>query len=98
MHRRASFTMLKIYAICFPFLGAFFMMEEIHMGVGLNVPAMVVNMIHSWVLQVPPIYILTQMMGYDQTAIWAAIANSVLISTIMFYFYYRRGKWLTVKV
>ncbi len=91
-------TMLRIYAVAFPFLGAFLMMEEIHMGVGLNVPAMVVNIIHAWPLQVLPIFVLTQVYSFDQDAIWYTIAASVLVSTAMFYVYYRRGRWLTVKV
>ena len=61
-------------------------------------PAMIVNIIHAWPMQVLPIWIATQHMGFDQTAIWCIIANSVLVSTAMFYVYYRKGRWLTVKV
>jgi putative MATE family efflux protein len=90
--------MLRILAIGFPFLGAFLMMEEIHMGVGLNTPTMIMSIIHGWGFQVVPIYILTQVMGFDQDAIWWAIAGSLALGCTVFYQYYRRGRWLTHKV
>ena len=91
-------TMLKIMALGLPFFGAYLMVGEIHMGVGLNTPAMVMDIIHAWVLQVGPILILTNLMGFDQTAIWWTIAAAGTVSSVAFYFYYQRGRWLTVKV
>jgi len=91
-------SMLRIFAISFPFLGAFFMMEEIHMGVGLNTPTMVMNIIHSWALEVGPIVLVTSILGYTQDAIWWIISLATIVSSLGFYLYYRRGRWLTVKV
>lgn len=90
--------LLEIFAVSFPFLGAMLMMEEIHMGVGLNMPAMIMNIIHSWPLQVLPIFILTQFYDFGQIAIWWTMVASAVASTIGFYFYYRRGRWLTHQV
>lgn len=90
--------MLKIFSYCFPFFGAFIMIEEIHMGVGLNTPTMIVDIIHSWGFQVLPILILIQVFGYGQTAIWWALTCAGMISSIGFYIYYRRGRWLKQKV
>lgn len=91
-------TMLRVFAIGFPFLGAFFMVEEVHMGVGLNSPAMVINVVYAWVFQVLPIYWLTQYMGYDQVSIWISISVAGAAASVLFYVYYLRGRWLTVKV
>jgi Na+-driven multidrug efflux pump len=91
-------VMLRIFASGFPFLGAFLMMEEIHIGVGLNTPTMVMSIIHAWVFQAFPIYLLTQLWDFEVTAIWWTICLSLVISSIMFYFYYRRGRWMTVQV
>jgi Na+-driven multidrug efflux pump len=91
-------TMLKIFALAFPFLGAFFMMEEVHVGVGMNSPAMVMNILYAWPLQVLPIYIFTQVMHLDVAAIWWTIGASFVVGTTLFYFYYRRGRWMTVSV
>ena len=89
---------LQIFAFSFPFFGAFIMLEEIHAGVGLNTPAMIVNIVHSWGFQVLPIIILVQVFGFGQTAIWWALACAGMISSIGFYIYYRRGRWLQQKV
>ncbi|MBD3333168.1 MATE family efflux transporter [candidate division GN15 bacterium] len=90
--------MLRILALGFPFLGGFLMMEEIHMGVGLNTPTMIMAIIHGWILQALPMYILTQVMGFNQDAIWWAASGSLFLGCVIFYQYYRRGRWLTHQV
>ncbi len=91
-------TMLEIFAIGFPFYGAFIMIEEIHMGVGLNMPTMVFNIIHAWVLEVIPIYFLTQYYNFTQAAIWWTISLAGIVTATAYYIYYKRGRWLTNKV
>jgi len=91
-------TLMRIFAIGFPFIGAFLMMEQIYTGVGLNTPAMIVNAGQAWVIQVPVIYIVTHILGYGQNAIWWTLSGSMIIACVSFYFYYRRGQWLDVKV
>jgi putative MATE family efflux protein len=91
-------SMLRIFAIGFPFLGVFHMINNIHAGVGLNSPAMAVNLIHAWALELLPVYFLTVYFGFDQRAIWWAISVAGAISASLFYWYYRRGRWLTVRV
>lgn len=91
-------SMLRIFAIGFPFLGVFHMLNNIHAGVGLNSPTMAVNLIHAWALELLPVYFLTVHLGFNQMAIWWSICLAGVISAILFYAYYRRGKWLTVRV
>jgi putative MATE family efflux protein len=91
-------TMLRIFAIGFPFLGAFLMIEEVHTGVGQNSPAMVFNLIHSWLLVIVPVLILTQYLGLREEAIWWVVSLAGAVSAGLFYVYYRRGRWLTVTV
>jgi len=90
--------MLKIFALGFPFLGVLLMLEEIHLGVGFNTPAMVVNIIHSWALEVVPIYFFTTYYGFSEIAIWWIISGAGLITSSLFFIYYQRGRWLTYKV
>lgn len=90
--------MLRIWAIGFPAFGAFIMLEQIHSGVGLNTPYMIIAVIHGWVFQVLPAMVATNLLGFDQTAIWWALCMSGVLSAIIFYVYFRRGRWLTVKV
>jgi putative MATE family efflux protein len=91
-------TLLRIFAVGFPFIGMYIMMEEIYTGVGLNIPAMIVNTGNSWGLQIPSIYILTQIFNFNQNAVWWSMAVSSMICGFAFYLYYRRGQWLNVKV
>ncbi|MDD3731027.1 MAG: MATE family efflux transporter [candidate division Zixibacteria bacterium] len=91
-------TLLRIFALGFPFIGAFIMMEEIHLGVGLNTPAMILTIIHSWGMQVLPILIVTELLGLGSSAVWWVLSISILVSANIFYQYYRRGKWLTIKL
>ncbi|MCK4573974.1 MAG: MATE family efflux transporter, partial [candidate division Zixibacteria bacterium] len=91
-------TMLQVLAIGFPFIGLFIMLEEIHVGVGLNTPPMVFNIIHAWLFEVIPIFILTKYFGFDQDIIWWVIVIALVLTSSIFYQYYRQGRWLTIKV
>ena len=91
-------TLLRIFAIGFPFIGAFIMLEEIHLGVGLNTPAMFITIIHSWGFQVLPIVIVSKLLGYGENAVWWIFAVAIIVSSNIFYQYYRRGKWLTIRI
>lgn len=90
--------LLRIFALGFPFFGAYIMLESIHTGVGLNTPYMIIATIHSWGFQVLPAVIATQLFNFDETAIWLALTISGIISSTIFYFYYRRGRWMTIQV
>jgi putative MATE family efflux protein len=91
-------TLLRIIALGFPAYGVFIMVEEIHVGVGLNTPIMIFDLIHSWALQVGPVFIVTTVLRLDCQTVWWIITVSSFITSGMGYAYYRRGRWLTVKV
>ncbi len=91
-------TLLRIMSIGFPFFGMLIMLEQIHGGVGMNMPVMIVVGIHGWLLQVLPIMLLVKVFDLGQTAVWWTFAGSGIVSSLGFYIYYRRGKWLTHKV
>ena len=91
-------TLIRIIAVAFPAVGAFLMLENIHMGVGLNKPTMVISVIHSWILQVLPIVIAINFLGAGQTTVWWLLAQAAWTSATVFYIYYRRGRWLTIRV
>lgn len=90
--------LLRILAISFPFIGIFLTLENIYVGVGMNTPAMVVSVGHSWLLQIPAIFVLTKLLNFDQTGVWWAMTVTISISSSAFYLYFRRGQWLNVKV
>jgi len=74
------------------------MIEMIYSGVGENRPAMITTIIYAWVLQVPVIFVTTQLLNLNQQAIWWSITFASIVSSIGFYLYFKRGKWLAVKV
>jgi len=90
--------MLRILAVGFPFMAVMLMIEEIHTGVGLNTPAMVIQVINAWLLEIVPVVVLTQYLEYSEVVIWWVISGAAAISAAAFYLYYRRGRWLTVQV
>ncbi len=89
---------LKIVAVGLPFFGAYITLEQIHSGVGLNMPYMIFSMIHAWGFQVVPALIVTKVLHFDETAVWWVLTCSGMFTSTLFYLYYRRGRWLTVKV
>lgn len=91
-------NLLRILAFSLPFMGALMMIEYVHTGVGLNSPAMVVNIINSWFLQVLPIFIIREFLNGGELAVWWVMMLAGAVSACLFYAYYRRGRWLTVRV
>jgi LPXTG-motif cell wall-anchored protein len=59
---------------------------------------MTFNIIHAWVLEVPAVYVLTRLLGYDQTAVWWAISGAAVVSAGAYYLYFRRGRWIYAEV
>jgi len=90
--------LLRILAIGFPFLGFHLMIENVYTGVGENRPAMMFNIIHSWLLEVPAIYVSTQVIGLSEVAVWWSISGATAVSALAYFMYFRNGKWLHVKV
>ncbi|MBD3236660.1 MAG: MATE family efflux transporter [Candidatus Eisenbacteria bacterium] len=90
--------MMRIFSLGFPFIGLYITLENVFGGVGENRPAMIANIIHSWVLEVPAVYACTKLLGWSQTAVWWSIVAAGTIIATIFYSYYRRGSWLHVKV
>ncbi len=91
-------NLLRVLAIGFPFLGFHLMIENVYTGVGENRPAMMFNIIHSWMLEVPAIYVSTQLLGLNEVAVWWSISCATAVSAIAYFMYFRNGKWLHVKV
>jgi putative MATE family efflux protein len=90
--------MLRIFAFGFPFLGAYFIIEGIHTGVGLNTPAMVMSFIHAWLFELAPIFVLTQIFDMSEISIWWTMSVAGALASAAFYAYYRQGRWLSARI
>jgi MATE family, multidrug efflux pump len=91
-------SILRIFALAFPAIGVYIMIEEIHMGVGLNAPMMVFSMINGWGLRVLPVFLAITYWHTGPEVVWWIMSLSLILTAAMVYIYYRRGRWLTVKV
>lgn len=91
-------SILRILAIGFPFLGLSLMMENVYTGAGENRPAMIYYILQAWCMEIPGVYLTTQILHLDQNAVWWTMTATIIISVLAFYLYFRRGKWLHVKV
>lgn len=91
-------TLLRIQAIAFPFLGLYIILEEVFAGAGDNVPAMIIGMIYSWMLEIPLILIFTKVFGLNQNGVWWAIVLATFIGSLIFYYWYRKGRWVQREV
>jgi Na+-driven multidrug efflux pump len=91
-------AVLRILAVGFPCLAFHIVIESIYTGVGENRPAMLINILHAWVLEIPAVYVTTRLLGFDQNAVWWSVTCATFISALVFYGYFRKGKWLHVKV
>jgi putative MATE family efflux protein len=91
-------TILRITAVCFPFIGLFIAMEEIYTGAGENKPAMAFSLIHSWVLEIPMALVLTRVLYVNQVGVWWAISVASILSSLLFYLWFRRGGWMRKSV
>ena len=89
---------MRIFSVMLPFFGVMMMCEFVHTGVGLNSPTMVIYFINAWVLQVLPIFVMRQFFHVGETTVWTTIALAGVIGGILYYSYYRRGRWLTARV
>lgn len=87
-------TLLRIQAIGFPLLGLYIILEMVFAGAGDNVPPMIIGMIYSWALEIPLILIFTRVFGFDQNGVWWAIVLATFVGSSIFYYWYRKGKWL----
>jgi Na+-driven multidrug efflux pump len=91
-------TLLRIFALGFPFYGAWLMTEMVHTGVGFNTPVMIMSIVHSWGFQVIPALLATQFFGGGELSVWWILNIAGVLSFFSFFTYYKRGRWLTVKV
>ncbi len=94
----AGAELLRILAIAMPAVGLLYMNHAIHMGVGHNIPVMIVSILLGWFLQAAPIVIVVTVIGAPVTAVWWILAISLWIAAIGFFVYYRGNRWLRKRV
>jgi putative MATE family efflux protein len=62
-------------------------------GAGNTVPAMVVNLISLWCVEVGFAYVLSRWIGLGATGVWWGRSMAGFANGLLFAFWFRRGKW-----
>ena len=67
-------------------------------GAGNTVPAMVVNLLSLWAMEIPVAYGLARLVGMDTSGIWWGRGIANLANGLLFAFWFSRGRWKKRKV
>jgi Na+-driven multidrug efflux pump len=62
-------------------------------GAGNTMPAMAVNLLTLWGLEVPLAYGLSRWLGLGVTGVWWGRAVANLANGLLFFLWFRRGRW-----
>ncbi|MGD8902805.1 MAG: MATE family efflux transporter [Anaerolineae bacterium] len=62
-------------------------------GAGNTVPAMAINLLTLWGMELPIAYGLSQWLGFGVTGVWWGRAVANLANGLLFAIWFRRGKW-----
>jgi putative MATE family efflux protein len=84
---------LRIFAIGYVFSALGSVLARGLDGAGNTVPAMVINLLTLWGLQIPLAWILSQILGWGTTGLWAGISVANVANGFIFAFWFGRGRW-----
>lgn len=89
---------LKIIGTGYVFYGIAMVMTQALNGAGDTRTPTVINFVCFWLFQVPLAYYLSEGLGLHSTGAFIAIPTAETLIAIIALFYFKRGKWKTVKV
>jgi putative MATE family efflux protein len=84
---------LRIFGIGYAFSAIGSVLARAFDGAGNTVPAMVINLLTLWGIQIPLAWILSQLLGLGTTGLWAGISAANVANGLIFAFWFRRGRW-----
>jgi putative MATE family efflux protein len=62
-------------------------------GAGDTVPAMNINLLTLWGVEVPLAYLLSQIMGLDLVGVWLGMSTANMTNGLLFAYWFRKGRW-----
>jgi putative MATE family efflux protein len=84
---------LRIFAIGYVFSSVGVVMARAFDGAGNTVPAMVINLVTLWGIQIPLAWLLSQALGWGTIGLWAGISVANVANGCTFAIWFRRGRW-----
>lgn len=88
---------LRIVFIGLIFLVFLTVYNAVLKGAGDTKPSMVGALVGNWLIKIPMAYLLSRM-GLGSDGVWIAIAASVLVETMVVWYYFRKGNWRQKKL
>ncbi len=62
-------------------------------GAGNTVPAMAINLISLWGLELPAAFLLSRSLGLGATGVWCGRAIANVANGLLFVYWFQRGRW-----
>jgi Na+-driven multidrug efflux pump len=90
----AGVLYLRILSIGLPFTGILLASENSFAGAGQNTPTMIANVLTSWALTIPLMYVLGEVAGLGPVGMMAGSACGSAIAGFVGLWLVRRGTWL----
>ncbi len=84
---------LRVFAIGYIFSAMGSVLARGLDGAGNTVPAMVINLLTLWGLQIPLAWLFSQLLGWGTTGLWLGISVANVANGLIFAFWFRRGRW-----
>jgi Na+-driven multidrug efflux pump len=84
---------LRIFAIGYVFSALGSVLARALDGAGNTMPAMVINLLTLWGIQIPLAWILSQLLGWGTNGLWAGISVANLANGVIFALWFQRGRW-----
>jgi putative MATE family efflux protein len=84
---------LRIFSIGYVFSAVGVVMARAFDGAGNTVPAMVINLVTLWGIQIPLAWLLSQALGWGTIGLWVGISVANVANGCIFAIWFRRGRW-----
>ncbi len=89
---------LRIIALALPFTGVGIMLDMTCSGAGETRVPLAFSVFHTWVLQVPGVFIAARWLELPYSALWWVFVIAAAIPPMIFGFYFRTRHWMRCSV
>ncbi|MBU1746628.1 MAG: MATE family efflux transporter [Chloroflexi bacterium] len=84
---------LRVFAVGYVFSAVGAVMARAFDGAGNTTPAMAINLLTLWGIQIPLAWVLSQTLGLGTLGLWLGISAANVANGVVFVFWFRRGRW-----